>query len=106
MFAIQWFHTTPCVSYGWLSRGKTYPERGPAEADAQQCAWSDEVPHRIIEQPSGRVVAVFGSTGKRLTFPIATAIAYAALAERMFSAGTEAGRAYQLAKCKHEEHKP
>jgi hypothetical protein len=36
--------------------------------------------HRIIEEATGRVIAVFGLSGKRLTFPIAIAIGAAAVA--------------------------
>jgi hypothetical protein len=95
MFEVQW---------SGRPMGRFSSERS-ASLWAQECAVQFS-PLAVVEQPSGRVVAVFGSSGKRLTFPIATAIAYVALAERMFSAGTEAGRAYQLAKCKHKEHKP
>lgn len=36
--------------------------------------------HRVIEEATGRVIAVFGLNGKQLTFPIAIAIGAAAIA--------------------------
>lgn len=38
-------------------------------------------PLSIVEHTTGRVIAVWGSSGKRLTFPIAIVIAYVGLAE-------------------------
>lgn len=102
MFEVQWWAK---ATEHWAFRA-SYDSQLQAELKADASSTHFHVAHRIIEQPAGRVVAVFGSDGKRLTFPIAQAIAYVALAERMFSAGTEAGRAYQLGKCKHKEHKP
>jgi hypothetical protein len=102
MFEVQWWAT---AIEDWAFRA-SYDSYTLAVLRAQTAAHLSDTMHRVIDLATGRVVAVFGSSGKRLTFPIATAIAYTALAQRRFSAGTEAGRSFQLAKCKHKEHKP
>jgi hypothetical protein len=95
MFEVQW---------SGRSMGRFSSERS-ASLWAQECAFQF-LPLAVVEQPAGRVVAVFGSSGKRLTFPIATAIAYAALAQKARADGHRAGYANGLAACKFKEHKP
>ena len=83
MFEVQ--NRTPS-NEGWAVRA-SYDWRDFAIWIAGTDARLNSRIHRVVEQPTGRVVAVFGSSGKRLTFPIATAIAYAALAQAVAPMG-------------------
>ena len=77
MFEKQWWYE---ANKEWAFRA-SYDSLTQALRLAQTDAYLNSSAYRVVEQPTGRVVAVFGSSGKRLTFPIATAIAYAALAQ-------------------------
>jgi uncharacterized protein YlxW (UPF0749 family) len=77
MFEVQWWAESV---KDWAFRA-SYDSYTLAVLRAQTAAHLSDTMHRVIEQPAGRVVAVFGSSGKRLTFPIVVAIAYAALAK-------------------------
>jgi hypothetical protein len=81
MFEVYWKYSYwPSHTAHW-ALDQAFENIDDALAYAAEKAREQETTHYVWHQPTESLVAVFNSDGKRLTFPIATAIAYTALAK-------------------------